>query len=440
MLGPRVYVPNGSSDSVTCYDASTQVSCVNFPKSLSNLGLLYTVNADPARPTCIWVNSDDGASQIQNFDAYTGGACGEGAIRVLASSFVVNSSLCVPTSYSSLQVQAPPPTSYSSGTVAFEDADANPIAGVPTEPLDPTGTADLASLNLSTAFGLPEFLITLLGAQGAATSVVVQLTWTGVNDPSCVPGGGSPAVKRTVEFVHGINGNYLQFECRNLKGGFSAILAKLCADSSFNPESFPYYQDLGYAQNSGPSCPKMPAPVTSTGVLFVDPGSIDPSVCDSKGALAFSSAALHAHLASLSGPVSVVATSMGGAITRGWLALAATNGSRDQSLVAADSVIFLQGAQAGSWAAGVGEGLADGPAGALVEPISQLIGFNLNRPGLIDIAPQSAWYDSVNQAVPSPGVPPQLAYYNFYSNLSLDFQVNLGFLPLVKGHSMQGTW
>ena len=193
VLGPRVYVPNARSNSVTCYDASTHASCVNFPKSLPNLGLLYTVNADPARPTCIWVNSDNGSSQIQNFDAYTGGPCGEGAIRVLASSFVVDSSVCVPTSYSALQVQEPAPTSYSSGTVAFEDADANPIAGAPTEPLGATGTADLAGLDLSTTFGLPEFLITLLGTQGTPTSVVVRLTWTGADNPACVPRSQSQA-------------------------------------------------------------------------------------------------------------------------------------------------------------------------------------------------------------------------------------------------------
>jgi len=76
VLGPRVYVPDGNDNAVDCYDASTNASCANFPKIIPNLDLLYTVNPDPQRPTCVWVNSDNGSGQIQNFDAYTGGACG----------------------------------------------------------------------------------------------------------------------------------------------------------------------------------------------------------------------------------------------------------------------------------------------------------------------------------------------------------------------------
>jgi hypothetical protein len=73
--GTRVYVPNGDFDQVDCYDSATGESCVGYPKSLQGLSLLYTVNADPERPRCIWVNSDNGTGQIQNFDELTGGAC-----------------------------------------------------------------------------------------------------------------------------------------------------------------------------------------------------------------------------------------------------------------------------------------------------------------------------------------------------------------------------
>lgn len=46
-IGPRVFVPNGNSDAVDCYDYATKAACTHFPKPLSNLGLLYTVNPDP---------------------------------------------------------------------------------------------------------------------------------------------------------------------------------------------------------------------------------------------------------------------------------------------------------------------------------------------------------------------------------------------------------
>jgi uncharacterized repeat protein (TIGR01451 family) len=190
VLGPRVYVPRWSNV-VGCYDYSLSQSCTNFPKSLNSLGLLYTVNADPQRPTCIWVNADNGGSQIQNFDAFTGGPCGEGPIRVLASSSVVDTPLCTPGSWTSLQVTSPAPSTYSSGSVAFQDADGNPIPGVPEAQIDNTGTVSLSGLALSNSLGLPQFLITLNGEQGTPGAVVVKLTWTGTFDPSCLTKPGT---------------------------------------------------------------------------------------------------------------------------------------------------------------------------------------------------------------------------------------------------------
>lgn len=197
VLGPRVYVPNGNGSQVDCYDASTAASCVNFPKTLSNLSLLYTVNADPQRPTCIWVNADTGGSQIQNFDAYTGGQCGEGSIRVLGSSFVVPTQLCQPATYTSLQILSPAPGTYTSGVVSFQDNDANPIPGIPDATVDNTGSVDLTGLNLSTNLGLPQFVITLTGGSSTPAAVTVKLTWTGTDDPSCVGPGVTVSVPPT---------------------------------------------------------------------------------------------------------------------------------------------------------------------------------------------------------------------------------------------------
>jgi Subtilase family len=73
--GARVYVPNGNDDTVDCYDYGAGAGCANFPRGFANLGLLYTVNSDPERPRCLWVNSDNGAGQIQNFDAFTAEGC-----------------------------------------------------------------------------------------------------------------------------------------------------------------------------------------------------------------------------------------------------------------------------------------------------------------------------------------------------------------------------
>lgn len=196
VLGPRVYVPDGNLDEVECYDYATDAACTDFPKSFNgSLSLLYTVNADPQRPSCVWVNSDSGQYQIQNFDAYTGGACGQGSIRVLASQFVVNSAACTPASYTKIQVLTPGPSAYSptSSTIEFDDGDGSPITTITPNPqnLDSTGAVSLAGMGLNTATGLPQFLFTLNGLTGQPPSVQVQLTWTGSYDTSCIKPGTS---------------------------------------------------------------------------------------------------------------------------------------------------------------------------------------------------------------------------------------------------------
>lgn len=189
VIGPRVFVPTGNTDAVQCYDYSASASCAGYPKHFVNLGLLYTVNPDPARSTCLWVNSDDGTQQIQNFDAFNPAqSCGKGPIRVLASSVVVPQEVCTPTTYTSLQVTDPARSKYTSGSVEFADAAGNEIPGIPKQPLDNTGTASLAGLNLNTATGLPQFLVTLTGAATQTSSVTVKLVWTATYDPVCVQG------------------------------------------------------------------------------------------------------------------------------------------------------------------------------------------------------------------------------------------------------------
>lgn len=187
-VGARVYLPDGNSDQVDCYDYVAGASCASFPKAMSNLGLLYTVNLDPQRPSCIWVNSDDGSDQIQNFDAYTGAGCGQGPVRVLAASLVAPNNVCIPASYTSLQVLVPTPAQYTSGSVHFEDFNGNPIPSIPDQNLDGSGSVNLVPLALNTKSPLPQFLITLNGA-GSPPFVDVKLTWTGTQSPLCTTGG-----------------------------------------------------------------------------------------------------------------------------------------------------------------------------------------------------------------------------------------------------------
>ncbi len=221
-IGARVYVANANTDQVDCYDYSAQAQCANFPKSFLNLGLLYTVNTDPQRPTCIWVNSDDGADQIQNFDAYTGGACGTGPTRVLAASLVAPFNECLPSNYTGLQVLVPTPSQYSSGSVQFLDFDGNPIPGIPSQNLDATGSINLTPFNLATASPLPQFLITLNGANNPP-EVDVKLTWVGQYSPNCLTGNQTVSGSQGYRTV-GLDGGVFSFGSSAFFGSMSGTM------------------------------------------------------------------------------------------------------------------------------------------------------------------------------------------------------------------------
>ena len=198
VVGPRVYIPhgyypNGGPDQIECYDYNLGGGCPAFPKTFGGgLSLLYTVNADPQRPDCLWVNAD-GGTQIQNFDAFSGGACGSGAIRVAASSFVVDAPQCTPGAFTELRVVSPARSSYTSGAVKFVDASSVQL-NVDDRPLDADGAASLVGVPVTTSGGLPQFLISLFGTTGAPASVTVDFTWTGTFDQACAGKGNSEIV------------------------------------------------------------------------------------------------------------------------------------------------------------------------------------------------------------------------------------------------------
>ena len=187
-IGARVYVPNGFLDRVECFNYSTGAGCDNFPKVLTNASFMYTVNADPQRPACLWVNADSGSAQIQNFDAFSGGSCGQGAIRVLSAAFVVPSQVCAPSKWLSLLVSTPQRAQYGVGGVSFVDSNGNAIAAVESQVIDANGGVNLSTLALTST--LPQFLIGLKLADATATlgQVVVALTWEATYDPSCASG------------------------------------------------------------------------------------------------------------------------------------------------------------------------------------------------------------------------------------------------------------
>jgi len=187
VLGSRIYVPSyvAAGYGVDCYDYATAARCAHYPLALSNYNLAYSINLDPNRQGCLWVNSDDGSGQIQNFDAFTTGGCGVSGDRVLISQFVAPGQTCVPTTYQSMQILSPLPSLYTGGTVQFQDASGAALPGVPTLTFDATGTVNLSTYNFSTATALPQAIINLTGPNVTGQPVTVQLTWSAANTAAC---------------------------------------------------------------------------------------------------------------------------------------------------------------------------------------------------------------------------------------------------------------
>ena len=183
ILEDRVYIASWDGDTVRCYDFGSQQQCPNFPLAMQDANLVYTVNPDPQRPACLWINADYGDAQIQNFDAFSGESCGAGAIRVLTSAVVPPDPACTPVDWTLLQVLDPPRGAYTTGTVAFRNSDGGLIPGATDATLDDTGSADLTNQPLGAS--RPQFLIAMEGLTGPIGEVTIELTWTGENLEQC---------------------------------------------------------------------------------------------------------------------------------------------------------------------------------------------------------------------------------------------------------------
>lgn len=189
VVGSRVYVAianfrNYGDNKVACYDFATESTCPNFPYRPANMRLIYTTNQDPQVPSCIWLNSDGGTSQIQNFDAYTTKACGLHAQRILVSGYVEPEAECEATSYQSLSITSPTPDEYTNGVVTFENGSGKPIAGLSPQVIDSDGNVDLSGLGLENHPRFVQFSVSLPGAQHQ--SITMTLHWTAKYQPECV--------------------------------------------------------------------------------------------------------------------------------------------------------------------------------------------------------------------------------------------------------------
>ena len=245
-----------------------------------------------------------------------------------------------------------------------------------------------------------------------------------------------PTNSRAIVFIHGIAGNYADTDSEDASQRYTTFIHNLRQQFGLdNVIVFPYYQDLGYAlpglDNTLPCSQNMPAADNRAMAEYpfvpVFRDSFSSLICDSVGDLGMSTLLLDDRLRQLAqyySHITLIANSMGGAITRGWLALRQGSAQRTHSaadLRRVDSVIFIQGAQQGSYIAGQHQFLCSPFADLANQQILDAIinkggeiftGLKSTRPAATELAPRSQWYDFTDHY----GVPRGVHYYNFYTS------------------------
>ena len=191
--GTRIFVPNvinqpGTSE-VECYDFATANLCLGFPKTfpVGELASTYTLQTDPADPSCLWVMGHAGTKQIQNFDLQTGGACGANGFVLPINNFRENTSRCAATEWKQFTLVSPAVGNFTSGTLEFADSNGAAISGLNSQSFGSSGTLDLTSLNLQTYPSLSRMRVRLQGS--TATAISVKMTWTAEWHPECIVSG-----------------------------------------------------------------------------------------------------------------------------------------------------------------------------------------------------------------------------------------------------------
>ena len=241
---------------------------------------------------------------------------------------------------------------------------------------------------------------------------------------------------RSFIFVHGILGNYQD-------PGFPALLNGLASTATLDRqlEKFTYFQDKGLRRVDG-TCREGPAfdPATLASGLPVDTSahSLDPSYCDSQSDIGIDALLLatdvQAQHERFGGHVTIIANSMGGAITRAYLAHTSATAAGDASIV--DDVYFLQGAQAGSYVTlSKTVMMAAGPLGSaawttISEALQLTLGFDSTRPAFRELTPRSELYQWVNPDIAH--VPDDVRYQNVASDIGIIPTYSIGRLRFLS--------
>lgn len=312
---------------------------------------------------------------------------------------------------------------------SFEDADAGQTWTATVDYGDGAGAEPLALVGKT-------FRLEHVYTRARLTTVIVEVTDSfggrgrAVFDISISP-------SRSFLFLHGIKGEH---DLDPTKLPFNSLQRPLMADfaASGQVAQFQYWQDKGDAFSDTRVCDPgerrsdlIPADSYGLPVTRTD-RSRSAEICDSQSDVGINAILLDrdvlAQHAKFGGKVTLIANSMGGAIVRAYLAYAVASGSESVRWV--DQVVFLQGAQQGSFLAAFGTELATGgsvltralvqSAAAVARPV---VGFDLYSPAREDLTPRSEVYRWVN---PDPAhVPSGIEYLNVASDIGWEITTDL---------------
>ena len=287
---------------------------------------------------------------------------------------------------------------------------------------------------------------------GSAVGLLLALLAISPLRPAPARAAAESPPLRGIIFVHGIHGDARL-------PGFEPLLQPLLDPTNYVFESFTYWDDVANRSSSG-QCDPGPIPQSTVAGFPVDvPASGAPAFCDSEDDVGLNAILLDQEITKRTSPgplqwpvdrITLVANSMGGAIVRAYLAYAVE--SANPSLASVDSVVFLQGAQEGSWLAKAdqvaNEALVSQIPGVrdAVMSLEQLAldqyQIDTNRPAIADLTPQSELYlfDSKAQYLPpiryanvASDITTKVATRVWWWTVTSDLPVRLGDYVMVPG-------
>lgn len=243
----------------------------------------------------------------------------------------------------------------------------------------------------------------------------------------------SPA--RAFIFVHGLGGSHVE-------DSFAPLIRRLQSEYAGEGQvyRFQYWQDIGdrppgsTTRECGPDARSGFEPNTpSFGLpLTTSPRGLTAAICDSQSDVGINAVLLEREVRRMherfGGRVTLIANSLGGAITRAYLAYAQASDSPTLGYV--DLVVFLQAAHQGSYLtlARPEISASTSPLGylavvALGEAVRARLGYDPNSPAFEDLRPLSDTYRWVN--LDPAHVPNGIAYLNVASAIDVTVEANI---------------